>query len=496
MVLVALCFVAVLAISVGSYLALSTQAMKLSNRTFQTTLSEHLAEMGLEYGIAAMNRLNDINPPPPFAAWAGSGTTATWSPAGANITGLITLPAGKYGDIGVVGLINVRIDNYTVPTNARPWDPAANYLSGQTVTYGGNWYRCPAGSLGQPPPGSPWMLVSPMIHAEGVVTLPDGTNQIKTQLVATLSCSSPFPNTLAATNSLALGAGTSVDSYDSTAGTYTPNTGFSAVVAGSNTASTAVSMLGAVINGYVAAPADPTSSFSPNWSYDASTVVKGTVAVPFPKVDLTRVSRSPYIPAFSILPAAAGTPLVLASGANTDIGTSGNVYPTVYSVAGDLDFSAASTTLTINGPVVLDVSGNIILTGNGSKIILPMLENGSAEIHFVGTLNAVAGLGGGIENDTLNPQKLVLLSSNPSSFNVFSSSIDFYGAIYLPNGGLTWTGANLFGAVSAATFTASGPAFHYDTSLQTLWVPGVESPYVISKWREVTSSADPDHVNF
>jgi len=482
-VLVALCLVAVLGITIGSYLALSSQAMRLSNRTFQTTLSEHLAEMGLEYGIAAMN----------------SATFAGWTPiAGNKLRATIALPIGKFGDSGVTGTINVEIDNYAAATNARPWDPAANYLSGQVVTYAGEWYRCGAAIMGLSPIASTlWSNVTPVLHAEGIVALPDGSKAIRTQLVGKLTYSTPFPNTLAGTAALTLGPGVTVDSYDSTISGWVPNTGFSAVIAGSNPSTTAVQLQGAVINGYVAAPSSSAAPFNPEWLYDGSVVVKGTVAVPIPKVDLTRVSRSPYLPTFPIPPlTSVGTVLTLAPGGDTAIGTTGDVWPTLYRVAGDLDFSTAATTLTINGPVVIDVVGDIVMTGSDSRIILPMLANGSAEIHFGGVLHGVTGSNGGFDNQTWNPQKLVLLGASNSAAHSFNSSINFYGAIYLPQGTLTWNGGDLYGAISASTFTANTGAFHFDTSLRTSWVPGVEAPYVISKWREVTSPTDPDRVSF
>ncbi|MEO6873485.1 MAG: hypothetical protein ABI222_01550, partial [Opitutaceae bacterium] len=314
-VLVALCLVAVLGISIGSYLALSTQAMKLSNRTFQTTLSEHLAEMGLEYGIAAMNRLTDSTPPPPFSGWTDGSTTATWVTSGAIATGVITLPAGMFGDSGVRGAINVRIDNYNVGANARPWDFDANYHVNDFVTYGGYWFKCLLDHTGQPPAFSPvtpayWGTpVLPLMHAEGVVTLPDGTNVIKTQLVTTLTYGALFPNALAAAATVNVASGVSIDSYDSSLGTYNqislpfsaaaPNIGSSAVLAGGYSAGPAVKLIGAVtVNGYVAVPSARTTPFGPLWKYTpGATILTGVIPAPPPSTpDLLRVSRSPYIP--------------------------------------------------------------------------------------------------------------------------------------------------------------------------------------------------------
>jgi len=504
-VLVALCFVAVMAIAIGTYLAMCAQAMKLSNRTFQTTLSEHLAEMGLEYGIAALNNSS-------FTPWASGGTVATWTISGSTATGLVTLPSNKYGSVGVTGLINVRIDNFNVATNARPWDSAAIYSSGDVVTFNGCWYNCIASHSNQTPPIPPatsafWSPpVSPIVHAEGVVALPDGSSLIKTQVVAALSYSSLFPNALASTSSVTLAAGVTADSYDSSLGTYgqitfpfspaAPNTGYSAVIAGNSTGSYAVTLAGAVtVNGYVAAPSTSASPYAPNVSYDSTaSIVKGSAVIPFPKVDLTRLSRSPYIPSFAVNSAGSGSGLSLAQGANTVIGSPTNVVPTIYNATGNLDFTNPSTTLTITGPVVIDVVGNINILGDGSQIVVT--PQGSATIHYSGTFNCSAALGGGIDNQTFNPQKLVFVGTGNSTTNTFSSTIDFYGAIYVPSGTITWSAGNLYGAISADTISFSGGAVHFDTALRKFSVSAVDAPYVITRWREVIGPTDPDRVAF
>ena len=105
LVLVALCFVAVLGIALASYLAVSKQSMKLSDRSFQTGVSAHLAEMGLEEALRAFNTNN-------WATWTNNGTTATWSTSGNTASGTIALPDTKYGSSGVKGSIKLRVDNY------------------------------------------------------------------------------------------------------------------------------------------------------------------------------------------------------------------------------------------------------------------------------------------------------------------------------------------------------------------------------------------------
>ncbi|HYC70851.1 MAG TPA: hypothetical protein VEB66_06570 [Opitutaceae bacterium] len=136
-VLVALCFAAVLAISVASYLALSRSAMTLSNRSFQTDLSKNLAEAGLEVAMDAFNT-ND------WSAWTTSGTTATR-------TVTFTEGAAKFGSIGVVGSIKLRVDNYNAYNLNATWSSTATYRPDNVVGHNGLWYRALTTHLGKTP---------------------------------------------------------------------------------------------------------------------------------------------------------------------------------------------------------------------------------------------------------------------------------------------------------------------------------------------------------
>jgi hypothetical protein len=347
----------------------------------------------------------------------------------------------------------------------------------------------------------------PILHAQGVVGFPDGSSPIKTELVATLTYASPFPNALAGTTTVTVGAGLSIDSYDSSKGTYgqmtfpfspvLPNAGYSAIVAGTNVSSSVYAVtLGSsvVVNGYVAAKPSTASPLYPNFSYDSTTtIIKSGPAIPTPKVDLSRVSRAPFIPALAVKPVTGGILLTLVQGSDNPVGALGDTAPTVYYTTGDLDFTDPLTTLTVNGPIVLNVIGDINLgSAPGSKLIIS--STGSAEIHFSGTISCVDLLGGGIENQTFNPLKLIFVSPTASTTNTFNSTLDFYGAIYVPNGAITWNGRDLYGAISADTVTINGGAVHSDIALKKMAVAGVETAFVTEKWREILGGADPDHV--
>ncbi|MEO6874454.1 MAG: collagen-binding domain-containing protein, partial [Opitutaceae bacterium] len=230
------------------------------------------------------------------------------------------------------------------------------------------------------------------------------------------------------------------------------------------------------------------------WKYTpGATILTGVIPAPPPSTpDLLRVSRSPYIPGLAPKLVTGGLTLTFSQGIDNHVGTPGALAPTVYQASASLDFTDPLTRLTVDGPVVINVAGDITLgTPSGAKIIVgPM---GSAEIHFSGTFSCVDLTGGGIENQSFNPLKLVFIGTG-TGVNTFNCTTDFYGAIYTPNADITWSGGNLYGALSAKNITLNGGWVHYDVALRKLSVGGVDSVYVISKWREITSPTDPDRV--
>ena len=119
-VLVALCFVAVLAIAVTTYLTLSSRAMNFSARTYNSSLSAQLAEIGVELAMSALNNSNWTN-------WTTSGATATRTHT----------PATSYGQ-GITASAKILVTN----RNASSWRSATTYAAGHAAWYRGQWYLC------------------------------------------------------------------------------------------------------------------------------------------------------------------------------------------------------------------------------------------------------------------------------------------------------------------------------------------------------------------
>lgn len=388
------------------------------------------------------------------------------------------------------------------------WNSTATYTTSSYVSFGKTWYRCIlAPTSHQAPTDSTYwssstasgrVMGNPVIYAEGTTTLPDGSAAIKTQLRAAVTTAPLFPNAIAAASTLTItGAGT-VDSYDGSSGTYnqttapfsvdSPNLGYSAVIAGGNTTSPAVTVTNTTVKGYVAAPSASTTPYAPLWNPGVGVTVTGSSAT---GIDLTRVSRSPYIPQFDIQSVASATNLALVNNATNTIGTPGARAPTVYNITSStnrINLNTVTDLLIINGPVVLNVASDFNIS-NGKMLIT---TNGSAEIHVGGNL-AISGTNG-IDNRTLDPKKLIIMSKASGGSYSYRATLPLYGCIYLPNAinNLTiGSGVVIYGALSAKNITFSGAAdLHYDTSLRYAIFGGIDAPYIISEWRELTDPAE------
>jgi hypothetical protein len=396
-------------------------------------------------------------------------------------------------------------DSYWASTadTSRQWSSTTAYNAGTYRSYGGVWYKCLAANTGKSPNNTTYWTAAwansfgvttgaPVIYAEGTVTLGDNTTT-KTQIRASISPGTPFPNAVAATSNLTINGGTgTVDSYDSNTGSY----------GGSNITSSAVLAAGSTlainattaVKGYLAWPSPPAGISS-------GTTINGA----YLGDDKSHVSRSPYIPQPDYKSVAGSTvlPYSYPGGGSHRIGTPGATTPSVYTCSGDLYLQNSSDVITINGPVIIKITGS--LRTAAGKIVIS--ETGSAEIHFSDRLRiasdpSTGGIDtsqtGGVDNQTSDPKKLLLIRSSTSAasgthhLSMPSSALSFYGAIYMPDDSLTVSsGVVIYGAISAKNVSFSSEAtVHYDTSLRYATFRGVDQPYAVSEWRELTDATE------
>jgi len=611
-VLVAMCCLAVLGIALASYLAVSSQAMKLANRNHQASVAKQLAEIGIEQALWSFAWKN-------WSAW-----DTTTSPTSA--TKLISFPDGKFGN-GITASVKIRVDNYkaaiwdgllnhsasehivmwyqgvwyqcvlddttsSTPTeftaggkwmgapaawvasatyrpknivlyqglayqcqaaniNKPPpdaaywtslgavgaWSSSTSYSSDQTVLLGSVCYRSIGANANKPPPDPQYWVCAPTLYSEGAIFPPESsTNAIKSQVRAFVAPASLFPNAIAATATVNITSSNPtglVDSYDSSLGTYAssnPNDRYSAVIAGKNQAGTAVLMAGGTVQGYISAPSSSVPPYGPNVSLAGKLIGSATGS----GIDATRISRSPYFPVID--PAqwnpnsgylmndvvtdgsdlfvcktahinqdpsntvywTKNTVLTLPSNSNIDLGTVGASVPKAYNITSPsvtgVDLDGASESITIKSPVVLNIPG-YFRTRNGGKIIIA--PTGSLQIFMNGRLRIEGD--GGIENQTLDPKKLVIINTAKATPGThrFNTKTPFFGAIYMPSVTSSLNFSNItgdpeiFGAISASVVNInSTPNFHYDTSPRNMSFLGMDLPFVVTELRELTEPAE------
>ncbi|MDB6168416.1 MAG: hypothetical protein JWM88_1280 [Verrucomicrobia bacterium] len=453
--LVTLCFAAVLALALGSFLALCRSSYSYSTRQLHETKVRELAQAGLEEALWALNQ--DI--------WTSSGSASSqsWTTSGANRTISLNYPGLGQGATGQVTLT------------------VANY----------------AGA------GPTW----PTITSAATITLDDGRTFIKT-LQGALGPAPLFGNAIASANSyVSFVTGGLVDSWNSdpdnnpatAAVAYAFNAAdphcYAAVVAGNDDGTYGVVLNQAQVNGYVTTFGKPISystSGSPNG------MVKGPLTPAAVKVDPARIGQSAFIPASSVFAFAA----LPTSGPNYG-GLLGSVLALVgsllgapstaevYRVNGDLTILGIlllSPNLTVdNRAMKLIVDGNLTISGAGKITINP---NASLEIFVAGD---VAIGGNGIDNQTHDPKKCAIFCTGGSTVDSvqYTSSADFYGVIYSENKPIDirqnadFYGALLSGQYVRFSTSATAPQFHYDTSLRNARFSYVTTPYVINQLTEL-----------
>jgi hypothetical protein len=237
-----------------------------------------------------------------------------------------------------------------------------------------------------------------------------------------------------------------------------------------------VQLTNARIKGYVA-----TLSTGP--SYSTSATLYGPSSPANPKIDPSRISTSPYQPVFDVVTPSAPNPL--GNGSQT-IGTAGATTPTYYYYASNYALGNGQT-LTVDGPVVLVISGYLWTYGTGN---IHITNNGSLTIFLRGDLRID---GGGVVNDTKLPKNFALLGQSGNNMAMeFWTTVPFYGVIYVPQASMTFSNNNVYyGSIVAQSISfdsSSSPTFHYDTSLRNVTFSGIDTPFAVSNWREVSGN--------
>jgi hypothetical protein len=419
--LAALCLAMVFALCLSSYIGICYTSLTMSTRNLMSSHSVELAEAGLEKALYAQNN-NDWNP----ALWTTSGGIAT-----ATLTGFTF-------ENGATGSVALTVTNYGTS--------------------------------------------APRFTSEAFVTLPSGTI-IKRQLETTGSLAPTFVNAVGATQGrVRFRAGGTLDSYDSSLGAYgamvgSPaaiNAGYSAVVlSGSTSSFPGVRLNTGVVDGYVVGVS------SNPVSYSSGAGIIGPNTPPTESIDPTRIitETQPNQPQYTEnFPSSAIPITVDLSGTQTmTLGSPTATVPTPYYIFGNLTLQNSSV-LNIKGPVILLVYGNVSISGSAQISIapansIPVIGGGpdvSLEMHVAYGNMSIDG--GGIVNNSLSPERLLIMSTwNSSGTLEMGTNTPFYGVMDFPKNTLTISNSQqIYGAlVGNAVIFNSSPAIHYDVHLRS-----------------------------
>jgi hypothetical protein len=430
--IVAMLVAALIAIVLGSYVSLNLQTTRMAYRTFQARAALNLAEAGTEEGVWSFNRAT-AGQSDAWTGWNGDGTAAWRNFEGFQFTA------------NTMGAVRVYVDN-----------------------------RAPASG------------VNPKVVALATVT-PPNLPPLTKMIEVTLRRRSWFAAGLVARRTLAFsGTNATVDSWisDPDRDPATAPVPYSAAVrrdhgsiASADVTNSAILLNQAHIWGYVA-----TGGGDPQIGNQGT--VQGANTPTGVSVDPARITRD-FSADFNLLTAPVDGTVLGALG--TTLGTAGTA--TRWRVA-SVSLSG-NQTLTVLGDVTL------ILTAGSGVTSLSVAGNAAINIPAGSTLTVYTEgnlriAGNGFVNSNAQPISCTLYGTNQTyggqDFQIAGNGA-IKASVYAPNADVRLVGnGDIMGSVVARDITLTGnAAFHYD---ETLADSGNNTPFTISRWRELSSSSD------
>lgn len=429
--LVALFVGALIAISLGSYVALNTQSLKMANRSFYVSEAMNMAESGVEEAIYAFNQaqLGDTT------AW-NDWNTSDGLTAKRTITDF-TLAANATASV------KVYIDRYNPP-----------------ATY------------------------QPLVIAQASVTLPGSQTPITKMLEIRMRRRSYFAAGLVAQNGITFsGNSASVDSWisnpDNDASTAAvPYSGgvrrdHGSVAAASVTST--ISVGNADIWGTASIGGSSTTAISVGSNgrvgpFGTSDGVKNPASI---ATDFTTNMMAVTMPTTGTIIGSLGA----------TVGAAGTT--TVYRVPSIED----SLTVYGNVTLILTAAPGVYAINIAGSEGITLAAGATLTIYTAGDVKIA---GNGLLNNNDQPESFQLwgtsTSLTPQDIQIAGNGA-LKGVVYAPNGSIRINGnGDIMGAVVGRDINLTGNAsFHYDESLAG-W--GADTPFGVYKWREILSSTE------
>ncbi len=432
--IVALLLSAVIGISLGSYIALSATALKLSNRSFYNTAAINLAETGVEEALYCFNQATaGVAVDTAWGAWTRSGNLAK------NTFSDFTLSSGATASVRVL---------------VTDYNPSGN--------------------------------VQPKVRAEATVSIPSESLSITKAVEVDLRRRSRFAMGLVARNQITFNGNVArVDSWnsqfndDGTARASAVPYSTSVRHASGSVGSTSVAVGSVAVNnadifGYVSVG----GSSSTGVSVGTNGIISGNFSASGGTVDTTRIATD-FTTNFDAVTTPSGTYL---GSMGASIGTAG--VKTSFTVNGPID-----TSFTVQGDVTLiivpDGSGTALRFTGGDTLTLA--SGAKLTVYTSGDFDL---RGNGLINPSGQASAFQFYGTGNSTQDVdLGGTADFCGVVYAPNSPVRIHGnPHVMGSVVADNITVVGNAqFHYDEALSSM---GGNNPFGIVKWRELTTAAE------
>jgi hypothetical protein len=152
----------------------------------------------------------------------------------------------------------------------------------------------------------------------------------------------------------------------------------------------------------------------------------------------------------------------------------------------NINIVSANKTVTIEGDVVLYITGDVII-GNSSKIVIVDLDtkqDASLTIYLEGTYTQKNDAH--LVNRTKDPHRVRIFGLEGCESIFFLTDSTFYGTIYAPNAELELhNSVEIFGSVVVNKFLQHVAAdFHYDASLRDVNINDVGVQFNVERWQE------------
>lgn len=322
----------------------------------------------------------------------------------------------------------------------------------------------------------------PTVQAGGTTVLPSRPDVVK-QVEVNLSRRSLFANGITTRRGVEFNGNTNVDSYESSAGPPSlTNRKDNGTVACASLEHSSIVMSGnPEVWGRVA-----TGGEMPILQGNAK--IQGEDTPPGVNVDLNRIaldfaSDFPEVSPPTVFDDYIHSIYVDGNNQSATVGTPGQLER----IKMNSLTVKANGKLTIRGPVIIHLTGDFKLGGNG-QIVIPDSGNASAVFYIDGDLE---NGGNGTLNETNDPAKLVIYGTNTVSQRFdLGGNVDWHAAIYAPNAAMKIGGnVEIGGAIVADTVAAGGNLkFHYDEDLADQFSGG--NGFGMDRWRELYLAED------